>query len=111
MDLEGINGILDQISEMSDDQLSTVLCDVLKGFRKNRPGETLEETKRFISELRDYAVHGGAASGFVMTCFSIVVGDGRTYPPPEEGKFKEWVDYWTKAPLVQIAESLDKTDG
>lgn len=90
MELEELNELLDKVTELSDAHLETSLNNAIKKFRNY--SRTHEETKKFIHELRDWAVYVSGASSFVMTLFGAMIGEGRSYPPPKDEDFTAWIN-------------------
>lgn len=93
-DVTHVREILAALGTLSDDSLATSLTKAIRGFLRKQPDATIDETKRFLSELRDLAVYSGGASQFVMTVFWSFLGNDRNYPPPDMSKIGEWLAQW-----------------
>lgn len=92
-----MNEILELLGQLSDDSLATDLTEAIRNFRMNRPNADEAEIKKFLHELRDFAVHTGGASQFVMEIFAAIIGGERSYPSPCNGDYSreaEWLAQW-----------------
>lgn len=83
--------ILETLAELSDDSLATPLSKALRGFLASPGIEDADATRRFLHELRDWAVFTGGASSFVMTFLGGLIGHGRSFPPPDTEDYGEWL--------------------
>ena len=65
-------GILDNLGKATDGMLATPLSAECRDFLANGdPGEAA--TVRFLLDLRDKCVYGGAASNFVMAVLNVAL--------------------------------------
>lgn len=84
--MKDLKTLIEMIAKASDSQLDTMLTKECTEFLQRRQGWTWEENDpqalKFLRDLRDKAVFGGGASGFMMGVFSIAVD----HPPESEAE-------------------------